>query len=192
VRDEAATPKLYPLFLMLEGRRVLVIGAGTVAERKIVDLVAAGARVRVVSPEGTAAVAELAENGAITWERRAFAESDVDDAWLVVASTDDRDVQRRASDAAEGRRAFCVAVDDLPNGSAYSAAVVRRAPFTVAISSSGEAPALARLLRELIEQILPDAEWVAVARALREKWRAEGTPTSSRFAELVRAFKERD
>lgn len=176
---------------MLEGRRVVVVGAGTVAERKIVDLVAAGARVCVVAPEGTAAVAELAENGAIAWERRAFDERDVDDAWLVVAATSDPGVQKRASDAAEARRCFCVAVDDLPNGSAYSAAVVRRAPFTVAISSSGEAPALARLLREVLEQALPEREWVEAARGLREKWRAEGTPMESRFGELVRAFKAR-
>jgi siroheme synthase-like protein len=176
---------------MLEGRRVLVVGAGTVAERKIVDLVEARARVHVVAPEGSVAVAELAQNGAIAWEQRAFDERDVDDAWLVIAATSDPDVQRRASSAAEARRVFCVAVDDLPNGSAYSAAVVRRAPLTVAISSSGEAPALARLLREIIEEILPDVEWVDAARALRAKWRADGTPMASRFAELVRAFKEK-
>lgn len=191
MQDQAATPKLYPLFLKVEGRRVVVIGAGAVAERKIFDLVAAGARVRVVSPDATAGVAELAANGAVAWERRVFEERDVDDAWLVIASTTDPDVQKRASDASDARRIFCVAVDDLPNGSAYSAAVVRRAPFTIAISSSGEAPAVARLLRELIEQVLPEQDWIDAARALREKWRADGTPMSSRFGELVRAFKQR-
>lgn len=191
MQNQAATPKLYPLFLKVEGRPVVVIGAGSVAEKKIVDLVAAGAVVRVVSPEATAGVAELATKGAITWERRAFEERDVDDAWLVIASTTDPDVQKRASDASDARRIFCVAVDDLPNGSAYSAAVVRRAPFTIAISSSGEAPAVARLLRELIEQVLPEQDWIDAARALREKWRADGTPMSSRFGELVRAFKQR-
>ncbi len=189
--DQAPPPKLYPLFLKVEGRRVVVVGAGTVAEKKIVDLVAAGANVRVVSPEATTCVAELAANGAIAWERRGFEERDVADAWLVIASTTDPDVQKRASDASDARQTFCVAVDDLPNGSAYSAAVVRRAPFTVAISSSGEAPALARLIRELIEEVLPEQDWIDAARALREKWRADGTPMSSRFGELVRAFKQK-
>ena len=185
------TPRLFPLYLKLEGRRVVVIGAGSVAERKIVDLEQAGARVRVIAPRATPVVAELADRGAIDWEARPFEEGDVDDAWLVIASTTDPEVQRRASDAAQSRRTFCVAVDDLPNGSAYSAAIIRRAPFTVAISSSGEAPALARLLRDVIEQMLPDESWVEAARALREKWRAEATPFGSRFGELVRAFKER-
>ena len=63
--------------------------------------------------------------------------------------------------------------------------------MTVAISSSGEAPALSRLLREVIEQALPEADWIEAARALRERWRSEATPMRSRFAELVRAFKER-
>jgi siroheme synthase-like protein len=190
VRSEAAT--LYPLFLKLAERRVLVVGGGAVAARKIADLVAARARVRVVSPDATPAIAELAREGTLDWEARSFEERDADDAWLVIAATADPDVQRRASDAAEMRRVFCVAVDDLPNGSAYSAAVVRRDPFAIAISSSGEAPALTRLVREVIEEVLPENEWIDTARALREKWRAEATPMQSRFAELVRAIKAKE
>jgi uroporphyrin-III C-methyltransferase/precorrin-2 dehydrogenase/sirohydrochlorin ferrochelatase len=186
-----ATSRLFPLFLKIEGRRVLVVGAGDVAERKIADLADAGGEVYVVAPEATVAVRALAEQGAITWHARPFEERDVDGAWLVIASTRDAIVQRRASDAAESRRVFCVAVDDLPNGSAYSAAIVRRDPFTIAISSSAEAPALTRLLRELLEQILPEPNWVLAARELRAKWKKDGVPMASRFGELVRAFKER-
>ena len=89
---------------------------------------------------------------------------------------------------------FCVAVDDPPNATAYSGAVVRRAPFTIAISSSGAAPALTRLVREMVEQVLPGEEWVAHAQQLRERWKSEGTPMADRFAELVRelAARERD
>ena len=86
---------------------------------------------------------------------------------------------------------FCVAVDDPPNASAYGGAILRRGPVTVAISTSGEAPALARLLREVLEQALPEESFVDAARALREKWRNEKTPMASRFGELVKAFKER-
>ena len=182
---------LYPLFLKLQGRDVLVLGAGPVAERKIDDLLDAGARVRVVSPDATEHVRILASAGRITWDAHAFDEPDVDGAWLVVAATDDPNVQRRASEAGDSKKVFVIAVDDLPNGSAYSASVVRRAPFTIAISSSAEAPALTRLLRELLEQALPDDAWVDAARALREKWKSEKTPMVSRFGELVRAFADK-
>src|SRR5579885_3562493 len=106
---------LFPLFLKLEGRDVLVVGAGSVAERKIVDLVAAGAHARVVAPEATEAVKGLAERGEIAWEARAFEERDLDGAWLVIAATSDAEAQRRAAEGAEARRVFVIAVDDLPN-----------------------------------------------------------------------------
>ena len=182
---------LYPLFLKLQGKDVLVVGAGVVAEKKIADLVAAGARVRVVSPEATPAIQDLAARGVLAWDARRFEIADVDGAWLVVAATTDPGAQEAAAEAAEERRVFIIAVDDLPNTSAYSGAVIRREPFLVAISSSGEAPALSRLLRQVLEQALPDAEWVEAARALRERWKADATPMGSRFGELVRAFKEK-
>lgn len=184
-------PHLFPLFLRLAGRDVLVVGAGTVAERKIQDLLDAGANVRVVAPDATPTVEGLADEGRIAFARRAFEESDIDGAWLVVAATTDAAVQARACAGADRARTFAIAVDDPPNGSAYSASVIRRLPFTIAISSSGEAPALSRLLREVLEQALPDSDWVDAARALRERWRSDGTPMASRFAELVRAFKAR-
>jgi len=179
---------LIPLFLRLDRKRVLVVGGGTVAERKAIDLADAGADVTVVAPEVTDA---LAMDARIKIERRAFEESDVDGAWLVFAATDDPVTQVRACDAADLAHVFAVAVDDPPNGSAYSASVIRRGPFTVAISSSGEAPALSRLLREVLEQALPEEDWLESARALRERWRRDGTPMTSRFAELVRSFKDR-
>jgi siroheme synthase-like protein len=185
------SPQLLPLFLRLAGKDVLVVGAGTVAERKIQDLVDAGAVVRVVAREATSAVEALATRGNVALLRRPFIDTDVAGAWLVIAATDDADVQARVCAAADQRRIFSVAVDDPPNGSAYSASVIRRGPVTAAISTSGEAPALSRLLREVLEQALPDAEWIETARALREKWRASGAPMTSRFAELVRAFKEK-
>jgi siroheme synthase-like protein len=177
--------------LKLGGRDVLVVGAGVVATRKIAELVAAGAKVRVVAPHATEEVRAQAEKRSLEWLERPFERSDVDGAWLVVASTADRRVQRDVAHAAFERRVFVVAVDDVENASAYGASVVRRAPLTVAISSSGEAPALVRLLRELIEQILPDEGWVEQARALRAKWRASRTPIDRRFGELVRAFRAR-
>ena len=187
--QQPPSPRLLPLFLKLEGRCAVVVGAGAVAERKIASLLHAGATVRVVAPEATDEVKEHAREGRVTWIARAFEEADLDGAWLVYAATTDRETQRRVARAAESRRVFCVAVDDPANASAYSGAVVERPPFMVAISSSGEAPALTRLLREIIEHVLPGEAWVEHAKALRAKWLAEGTPMVDRFAQLVREIK---
>jgi uroporphyrin-III C-methyltransferase/precorrin-2 dehydrogenase/sirohydrochlorin ferrochelatase len=192
-RDEASAgePALYPIFLKLRGRRVLIVGAGPIAERKIAALVDAGADVVVVAMEATPGIRERAANRKITWHARAFTPTDADGAWLVVAATSDAGVQRAVAAAAEERHQFVLAVDDIANATAYSGAILRRPPFTVAISSSGETPALTRLLREILEDALPPAEWVESAKALRAAWIASGTPASSRFADLVRNFAAR-
>ncbi len=178
---------LFPLFLRLEGKDVLVVGGGAVAERKVLDLRAAGAVVRVVALEATQVIRE---SGAVVLER-AFDDDDVEGAWLVVAATDDAEVQARVCSAADRARVFSIAVDDPPNGSAYSASTLRRGPMTMAISSSGEAPALSRLLREVLEQALPADDWIEAAKELRERWQRDKTPMASRFGELVKAFKTR-
>jgi siroheme synthase-like protein len=171
---------LYPLFLRLRDRRVLVVGAGSVGARKVHELLAVGAAVTVVAPEG--------EIAGVPILRRAFVESDLDGVWLVIAATNNREVNRAIAEAAEQRRIFVNAVDDPPNASAFFGAVIRRAPFLIAISSSGELPAMSRLLREVIEAALPSDVWVTRARALRKKWKDEQTPMADRFSELVRAI----
>jgi uroporphyrin-III C-methyltransferase/precorrin-2 dehydrogenase/sirohydrochlorin ferrochelatase len=181
---------LYPLFLKLDGRRVLVVGAGAVAERKIMALVPAGARVRVVAPDATEKIQRLARQGTIEWDARAFEEADIDGSWLVIASTANAELQQRVAAASAAHRVFVVAVDDPAHASAYSGAVVRRPPFAIAISSSGATPALTRLVREIIEQVLPSDAWIEHAKRLRAKWLAEGTPTADRFAELVKTIRE--
>ena len=188
--DEAEA-ELLPLFLKLEGRDVLVVGAGEIALRKIEALVQARARVRVVAPDATEGVKLLAQQGRVAWSQRGFEEADADGAWLVVAATSDAQVQVRAAAAAEGRHVFCLAVDDPANASAYSGAVVRRPPFAIAISSGGATPALTRLVREIVEQALPGDEWVEHARKLRDRWQKEGTPMADRFAQLLRELKAR-
>jgi len=181
---------LLPLFLKLAGKTVLVVGAGSVAERKIESLLEAAARVRVVAPEATEGVQSLARDGRIEWQARPFDEADVEDAWLAFAATSDAEVQARVARATSARRVFCVAVDDPPNASAYSGSLVRRPPFTVAISSGGATPALTRLVREVVEHVLPGRDWVEHATRLRAKWLAEGAPMGDRFAELVREIKK--
>jgi siroheme synthase-like protein len=175
---------LLPLFLRLEDRRVLVVGAGTVAARKIEALVAVGARVEVVAPSVNAEVEAMG----VTIHRRAFAPSDVEGSWLVIAATNDSAVNASIAAACEERRVFVNAVDDPPNATAYFGGLIRRGPFTIAISSRGETPALTRLLREVIEGALPPDRWIEEARALRRKWKSHETPMESRFGELVSAI----
>lgn len=179
--------EVFPLFLKLSGRVVLVVGGGEVAERKVASLLEAGARVRLVTLAATSELEAAAERGALTLERRAFDPRDVDEAWLVVACTDDPAAQRGVGAACEARRVFCLAVDDLANATAYGGSVVERPPFVIAISSSGHAPALTRLLRAVIEHVLPPDSFVRRARALRAEWKRDGVPMEERFGRLVRA-----
>lgn len=128
----------YPAGLRLSGLRVLVAGGGHVAQRRIPGLLTAGADVVVVSPETTPAVEGFAASGEITWHRRGFAESDLDEAWYVIAATDDHDVNEQISAAAEARRIFCVRSDDAPKATAWTPAVGRHAGVTVAVLSNRE------------------------------------------------------
>lgn len=191
MEEEALEVQLFPLFLKLAGRTVLVVGAGVVATGKVASLLAAGAAVRLVAPEATETLTELSRAGRLDFRQRVFAEGDLDGIWLAFTATSDAAAQRAVGRACAARRVFCVAVDDPPNASAYSGSVVRRAPFTVAISSSGAAPALTRLVRELVEHVLPEQDWVAHALRLRERWLADGTPMANRFAELLRELAAR-
>jgi siroheme synthase-like protein len=177
--------------MKLAGRTVLVVGAGAVAERKVRSLLDAQAQVRVVAPEASPELRRLAQETAIEWRPRPFEPADADGVWLAFAATSDPDVQRQVAVAAATRRLFLVASDDPPNSSAYSGAIVRRAPFTIAISSSGATPALTRLLREIIEEVLPHPDWIAHAQALRAQWIASAKPMGERFGDLVRELANR-
>lgn len=177
---------VYPLFLLLRGRLVTVIGGGAVAERKVEALLEAGAAVRVVALDATTALLGLAAARRVEHRRGAFEPGQLDGAWLVFACTDDADVQRAIAAECDRRRLFCVAVDDIANASAYGGSVLRRPPFTIAISSGGAAPALTRLVREVLDSALPPADFVARARALRARWQRDRTPMAARFPALLR------
>jgi uroporphyrin-III C-methyltransferase / precorrin-2 dehydrogenase / sirohydrochlorin ferrochelatase len=173
---------MYPVFLKLDGRPVLLVGAGTVAASKLQGLLAEGARVTVVAPD----VRPEIEGAPVTIKRRAFEATDVDGAWWVVAAAPP-DVNRQVLDAAEGRRIWVNAVDDPPNATAYLGGVVRRDGVTVAISTSGRAPALAGLLREGLDAWLPAdlGSWMAAADEARKNWRQDGVPMERRRPMLL-------
>jgi siroheme synthase-like protein len=188
-------PELLPLFLNIAGRQVVLVGGGGVAAAKLRQLLAVGARVRVVAPEisddlvrADLVGAELARCDLV---RREFRPSDLDDAWLVVAAAT-ADVNRAVADAAAERRLFVNAVDDPANASAYLSGVVRRDGVTIAISTSGDAPALTSLLREAIDRLLPRdlRVWMNTARARRASWRRDRIPMDERKPLLLDALNE--
>ena len=153
---------LFPMFMKLEGRSCLVVGAGTIGEPKISSLIAAGASVRVVALDATAAVTEWARTGAITWEARAFDSADLDETFVVIAATNSRDLNVAIFHEARQRNILCNVVDDPEYCDFYYPAVVRRGDLQIAISTNGHSPALAqRIRRELEIQFGPEyGEWL--------------------------------
>lgn len=178
---------LYPAFLDFAGRRVLVVGAGAVAAGKIPRLVDAGARVAVVAPE----VAPSIEYLPVEIARRAFAPGDLDGCWFVVSAAPPA-VNAVVVREAERRGIFVNAVDDPRNASAFAGSGFRRGPVTVAISTGGEAPALARVMREALERLVgSDVEdLTALAARVRDDWRREGVPMEARRDSLLGTFAE--
>jgi uroporphyrin-III C-methyltransferase/precorrin-2 dehydrogenase/sirohydrochlorin ferrochelatase len=176
---------LYPAFLKLAGRPVLVVGGGAMAAAKLPALLAAGAVVTLVAPEARPEI----EAAGVTVVRRAFAAADLERAWFVVAAATP-EVNEQVARAAEDRRVFVNAVDDPRRASAYLGGVVRRDGVTVAISTDGAAPALAGLLRQALDAVLPGdlGAWVAEARRLKAAWRRDGVPMAERRPALLRAL----
>lgn len=123
----------YPSGLRLEGRKVVVVGGGQVAQRRVPGLIAVGALVHLVSPQVTPAIEGLADAGEVTWLRRPFERADLDGAWYVIAATDDLGVNDDVSREAEARHTFCVRSDDASRGSAWTPAVGRHGEVTVAV-----------------------------------------------------------
>ena len=178
---------LFPIFLKLANRRVVVVGGGPVAASKLDGLLKAHADVIVVAPQVHAGI----RASGVRVLERPFEPSDLDGAWLVVAAAT-TEINAAVAQEAERRHLFVNAVDDPAHASAYLGGVVRRAGVTIAISTSGEAPALAGVLREAVDAVLPDdlERWTASARAMRIRWKSEGVPMADRRPQLIDALKE--
>lgn len=151
------TASLFPLFADLRNRTVLVVGGGAVAERKVEALLQAGALPQVGSLDLNQGLSRWLEEGRIRWRVGAFREEWLDEAWLVIAATDDAAVNRQVYDAATSRRILANVVDDAELCSFHSPAVVQRGLLQVAISSGGGAPMLARHVRRQLETLLDDS-----------------------------------
>jgi uroporphyrin-III C-methyltransferase/precorrin-2 dehydrogenase/sirohydrochlorin ferrochelatase len=176
-------PVHYPVFLDLRSRPVLVVGGGAVATAKVAALVEAGAQVTVVAPQ----IAPRILSARLV--RREFRPEDLDGQWFVVAAAPP-EVNRAVAAAAEERRIFVNAVDDVHSASAFLGGVVRKGGVTLAISTGGHSPALAGLLREALEALLPDdiGKWVRVGAKERERWKKARIPIAERRPLLLEAL----
>lgn len=149
--DQPADHLDYPVCLRLAGKPVLVVGGGAVATGRVRGLLAAGAAVRVVAPQVDPELVAAAAQGRLTLEQRRFAPADVEGAMLVIAAVDDPRVSERIVAAARVRGIWCTAVDKPALCDFTMPSVGRRGPITVAVSTSGKAPALAAQLRRRFE-----------------------------------------
>ena len=178
---------LYPVFLHLNDRDVLLVGGGTVASSKLDALLAAGARVTVIAPQ----VRQTLRRASVVIHEREFSPADLDGRWFVVAAGPP-EVNRAVAAAAEARRIFVNAVDDTDSASAYLGGVLRKGGVTVAISTEGRAPALTGLLREGLDALIPEdiESWAEVAMRLRAYWKADAVPVPRRRPLLLRALNQ--
>jgi len=167
--------RLFPIFLKLAGRPCLVVGAGTVGESKIASLVEADAQVRVVAPEATPEVRLWAESKRVEWQQRGFQPEDLDGKFLVVAATSSAKLHAHIFQEATRRGVLCNIVDVPELCDFYYPAVVQRGALQIAVSTSGQSPALAQRLRiELEEQFGPEYEvWLEYLGAARDKLQSQ-------------------
>ncbi len=192
MHNQGNAMSLFPIFLKLERRPCLIVGAGNVALEKITSLLRAGANLRVVAPVACDAIRQLAENGTIALELRGFNEADLEGQAFVITATDSRDINREVFLAAQQRGLLCNSVDDPPNCDFYFASIVERGKLQIAISTAGESPAVAQRLRREIDAQLPEgtAEWLDQIGSLRREILA-GHPAGTERKALLHTLAER-
>ncbi|PXV74556.1 siroheme synthase CysG [Pantoea sp. PNA 03-3] len=182
-----------PLFADLAGRPVLVVGGGDIAARKIELLRRAGARIQIASRELCPELQTLLDEQQLEWLATAFEPAQLDKVFLVIAATDDNALNAQVYDEANARHKLVNVVDDQPKCSFIFPSIVDRSPLVVAISSSGTAPVLARMLREKLETLLPShlGQMAELAGQWRDKVKARFSRMSDRRRYWERIFNGR-
>ncbi len=150
--SESNFPSYYPVFLSLKDRRCVVVGGGPIAEGKVRNLLKHPCEVVLISPDATDVLAQWAAEGRFAWKRREYREGDLEGAFLAIGATGNLHVDRLMADEAERERVLLNVVDYVPLCMFIAPSIVEREPVTVAISTSGASPALARKLRESMEK----------------------------------------
>lgn len=177
-----------PVNLLVRDRRVVVVGGGRIAARKIEPLLDLGAVVQVIAPTVVTEIRDWAAAGRCSLAERPFEAGDLDGAWLALTATDDREVNAAVHRAGEAARVWVNSADDPANCSFTMMSVVRRSDLVVAVGTGGRSPALAAYLRRFLnEELGPEYEVLLDLLAeAREAWRASGR--SSENADWQRAF----
>ena len=162
---------LFPIFIKLEGRPCLVVGAGEIAKAKIDALLEACARITVVAPDVEPEIQAFAASERIVWQKRKYQHSDLRGVFLVIAATSDTAVNNSVFAAARRLGILCNAVDDPPNCDFYFPAIVRRGDLQVAISTAGESPAFAQRLRGTFESAFDQhlGDWLGAIGQIRRE-----------------------
>ena len=162
---------MLPIFLKLDGRRCLLVGAGNVALDKVGSLLKTGLRLRVVAPEAKPEVRQLALDGKLEWIQRAFEPADLDGSFLVVTATDSPETNAFVYRESVERGILCNSVDDIPNCDFYFGSVVSRGDLQIAISTAGQSPAVAQHLRKELDEQLPEdlGPWLESLGQLRRE-----------------------
>jgi len=148
--------EMFPIFLKLNGRPCLVVGAGSIAAPKIDSLLRAGASLTVVAPHANPKIKGWARTGVLKWLEREFIASDLDGVFLVVTATDAQPVNHAVAETARACSVLCNSVDDPPDCDFFYPSVVRRGDLQIAVSTAGKSPALSQRLREEIDAMLPE------------------------------------
>jgi len=144
----------YPIYLDIEGRNVVIIGGGNVCARKAETMMNYGARVTVVSPEFTDEIEQWAKEGCLQLKRKKYDETDLDDANIVIASTDDETVNTQIATDCRKRRIPVNVVDVTPLCEFIVPAIIEKGSIQIAVSTGGKSPALARTLKEDLQRTI--------------------------------------
>jgi precorrin-2 dehydrogenase/sirohydrochlorin ferrochelatase len=160
-------PIYYPIYLNLTEKRCVLFGGGTVAEGKLINLKEAGAHIVVISPEVTPGIRQASIRGELEWEVRTYRPGDLNGAFLVIAATNVSEVNRQIYQEADRLGVLLNVVDDSPLCNFIAPSIVKRGPVTLAISTGGVSPALARKMREILsaDSVL---EWADLANVLAQ------------------------
>ena len=185
--------RYYPINLDLKGRDVLVVGGGAVAEGKALQLVEAGARVTLVSPQLSEALRAAADRGEITHRDGPFAERDLNSMFLVISATDDRKVNEKVANAARERGALCNVVDQPDLCDFITPALVTRGRLQISVSTGGGSPTLTQRVKREIAALIGEEYGVLLELAAEMRAEAKGRVADfERRKEVLRAFVESD
>lgn len=187
-------PVLYPVFLDLSNRDVLVVGGGRVAARKVRGMAGTGASITVVAEDSCAEMEQAARDSGAELMRRPYEDGDLQGRWLVIAATDDADVNGSVSQAAGERGIFCNVVDCPELCTFHVPARVRRGLLQMAVSTSGASPALARRIRQQLEREYGEAYGLLLEamRELRDHARSRYPDSQPRRREFLESFLDSD